>query len=214
MADKKNQHYVPQSYLRPWADERDRTVAFIPANDEEYQNISIGNVASSDYFYSKETELEDKIGLIEDQQERVLEKVRNSYSNFPDLSNAEIRYFKSFILFQRFRTNAVLQDVSQTGEVFAEEVADTVDVEVDDIRDWTDNFQRLMKRMMLHSILNPGLLSDLSVLLLIDTTGTHFITSETPILFDNPAGFTSVAGVANAGLQVFVLSPPHTVFCF
>lgn len=128
------------------------------------------------------------------------------------MSGAENRYFRSFILFQRFRTAAVRQDLSKAGELLAEEITENTDVDADEIRDWTNGFQRSMKRMMLHSLLNPGLISNLKILLLIDTTGKNFITSEIPVLFDNPAGSTLVAGVANAGLQIFCpISPTHCV---
>lgn len=217
MPPKKNQHFVPVSYLKAWADDDNRTFVYVPDNEAEYPRIPISNVASEDYFYSNDAELEDSLGKIEQEHVRVLAKLRASHSSYPDFTFGELRHLYAFLMFQRTRTKAFNEDMVSAGKRVAEEVSESSDVEIEEIEEATDEFGNLMKRMMIHSLLNTGLISDLRILLLVDCTGENFVTSDVPVIFDRPAAGeeSRISGLINAGLQIFCpISPTHCLLLY
>lgn len=217
MPPKKNQHFVPVSYLKAWADDDDRTFVYVPDNEAEYPRIPVSNVASEDYFYSNDIGLEDSLAEIEEEHVRVLTKLRDSYSSYPDLTFAELRHIFSFLMFQRTRTKAFSEDMVTAGKRVAQDVSEASDIDIEEIEEITDEFNNIMKRMMIHSLLNTGLISDLRVLLLVDCTGENFVSSDVPVIFDRPAAGeeSRISGVINAGLQIFCpLSPTHCLMLY
>lgn len=217
MPEKKNQHFVPESYLKPWTNQNDKITVYVPENDEKYPPTSVSNVASSDYFYSKNTQLEDSLSEIEDEYKSVLKDIREAYSTNPNLSYKNRRHLRSFILLQRVRTKAFSNDAEAMGRELANEVTEKAAVSAENIEDQLDGFRDQMKRMMLHALINTGIIGDLEWVILVDTTETHFITSTHPVIFDQPASSSSnqVVGVTNAGIQIFCpVSPTHCLFFY
>lgn len=72
MTDKKNQHYVPQSYLARWTDESDLLDVFKKETGVTFRSIP-RNVASQNYFYDAagdEPRVENILGRIEEEVAR------------------------------------------------------------------------------------------------------------------------------------------------
>lgn len=106
MAKKKNQHYVPQSYLRNFSvDQKNVGIFCFPKVESiEYKMYygPIRNQASKDYFYSKELEIENFLGVIEKEGMMVINGLLDSQCPFVSLSCTFVLY--KFMMLQYFRT--------------------------------------------------------------------------------------------------------------
>jgi len=217
MVEGKNQHFVPQSYLRPWSDTNGRVTVFVPENREEYQPTPISNVASENYFYAEHPRLETALSELEGNHESVLKKAREAYEAYPNFSYNGYRNLYSFVLLQRVRTKAYNEDVKLMGSRLAKRASEAVGKPVEEIEEELDGYRDMMKRLMLQSLINPFLIGDLKICILVDTTGTHFVTSTNPVIMDVPNNHLTekVAGLTNIGLQIFCpISPTHCLFLF
>jgi hypothetical protein len=66
MPEKKNQHYVSKCYLKQWCSDNDERIhLYYIKGDEPIENATIGKQCSSDYFYGKDTTLENTLSNIE-----------------------------------------------------------------------------------------------------------------------------------------------------
>lgn len=102
MPEKKRQHYVPKSYMRSFANERKMFAIFNLKNRKSHYPVPYDDQCCADYFYGKDTELEDKFAVLENQWKEALDVARN---NLP-LSADNIQKIKEFAVFQRQRTLA------------------------------------------------------------------------------------------------------------
>lgn len=65
MAEKKNHHYVPQSYQRLFSNDGKSIGIYNIKKNITFNQSSIKNTMSKDYFYSKDEKIEDALGDIE-----------------------------------------------------------------------------------------------------------------------------------------------------
>lgn len=76
MADKKNQHYVPQFYQRNFSDDGKTVGTYLLKQKKYIPKSSIKNQASEDYFYSKDNKkIEDALGDIEAMADAVIKDI-------------------------------------------------------------------------------------------------------------------------------------------
>lgn len=119
MPEHKNQHYVPQHYLKGWAEDRKISVYRIDDGAVPVKT-SIDNICSEDYLYGTEIHVEEELSKLESLHQEPLAKLRND-SNLPDLSRRETLLLLSFIGSQRARHRRVRADIDAGDEILREE---------------------------------------------------------------------------------------------
>ncbi|WP_324759939.1 DUF4238 domain-containing protein [Haloarcula montana] len=222
----KNQHYVPQHYLRPFANSDDRLCAYNIERETEFPPTPISNLCSEDWFYGG-AEQEKSISPFEAECERILQQLRDAQT-LSVVSGEDYRNLLRFILFQRMRTKQEKEDMDKMLTDVAEEIAE-MGVESGEIGEEALNLLREDKltvshesmhpRMILSALLGPEYIADLRGVLLINGTDTGFITSDHPVIMDNPKFKRQrdrfLGGLQSPGLQIFCpISPNRVMFLY
>lgn len=215
----KNQHYVPQSYLRGWATNEQTTIHLIK-QQREIQKQSISNICSAAYFNSKEVILEKALAGLEKVQADAINHIRDGGS-LRALSTGEQCMLMSFVTTQRQRSAVMRDEISDSAEeAFQEGLQNDLRNAGYDPNDYTEIRDQVFERtvqethhfMIAHGVLSPFGMHDLEAAILENTTNLPFITSEAPIIFANPRfkrqyGLT-YPGMGNRGIQIYCpLSP-------
>jgi hypothetical protein len=219
MPERKNQHYVPQHFLKGWA--TDNVVNVLPLSEGEIFPNSIRKVCSRDYFYGNPPRVETELGKLEGHQHSPIKKLRNG-ADIGDLSGHEVKLLLSFITTQRSRTEAEREDIRSAEEFMRDAVKDDMDhdrYEGSVIWD-SDLTEEEMEDTMVdasllgthHYIITQGIfgytgIQDLEAVMLCNVTEREFIISDTPMVLDNPRykpRYGAVpAGIGNRGLKIY-----------
>lgn len=219
MVERKNQHYVPQHYLRGWTIS-DRIEVFrlehgsVPATH-------IHKVCSEDYLYGNPTHVEQELGELEDLHHRPLEALRSGCS-LADLTRAETGLLLSFVTTQRTRSKFTREDITAADEILRDGVrADMGHNRYDDLIQWTTDLTSderedtlvdasalgIHLSLMIKGVLGYLSISDLNGVLLRNTTEREFVISDLPIVLDNPRFKRQTgmgpAGLAERGVQIY-----------
>lgn len=197
MAENKNQHIVPQHYLRGFSKDRDDKLIKNTVKRICRYNIkkpvkpyaAIKNTCTYSYFYATEggfNKVDEVIKLFEDVHAPILDELINK-RELP-LDSDKIGVLYTFIMLLHRRTKSSREYATGMEEsVYTEEAQDvlenigcpnhTAKVTVDPLE--------AQFNMMKPSILSSYSLDDLNKVLLINETGKHFITSDNPVIFCN-----------------------------
>lgn len=219
MPERKNQHYVPQHYLKGWA--TDNVVDILPLSEAEIFPNSIRKVCSRDYFYGNPPSVETEFGKLEGHHHEAIKKLRNG-TDITELSGQDIKLLLSFITTQRSRTQAEREDIRSGEEFMRDAVRDDMEHDrYDDRITWTSDLTEEEKEETIvdasllsthHYIITLGIfgyfgIQDLEGVMLCNVTDQEFIISDTPIVLDNPRYKprygTVPAGLGNRGLQIY-----------
>lgn len=215
MTTYKNQHYVPEFYLEGWASDRWVTPLHLESGHEE-PDVDISDICSRNYFYTldDQTKIEEVMGnSLESNQAKSVKAIRQG-KRLPDLTESELRLLSSFILTQRTRTRVFREEMINFGEDLLTEGLREDWGEVTDEERFEDISEDFVKErivanhlfLMMHGILG-FCIQDLRCILLQNRTSTPFISSDSPVVFDNPRfkfqRQFSYIGMANRGLMVY-----------
>ena len=211
MAEWKNQHYVPQHYLRGWAI-NDRIEAFqlehgsVPATH-------ISKVCSEDYLYGNPPHVEQELSDLEDLHHRPLKTLRSG-SSLSSLTRAETALLLSFVTTQRTRSKFTQEDIAAGDEILRDGIqADMTNNRYEDLLQWTTDLTTderedtlvdasilgIHLSLMMKGVLGYLSINDLDGVLLCNTTNREFVLSDLPIVLDNPR-FKRQTGMGPAGL--------------
>jgi len=227
MVERKNQHYVPQHYLKAWA--IDNVVNVLPLSESETFPNSIRKVCSRDYFYGNPPKVEAELNQLESHHHKSLKNLRNG-SDLTQLSPQKVQLLLSFITTQRSRTKATREDIHSGEEFLRDAVKD--DMESDRYENtitWTSDLNEEEKEETIvnasllgthHYIIALGIfayigISDLEGVMLYNVTENEFIISDAPVVLDNPRYKprygTVPAGLGNRGLQIYCPIDPNRI---
>lgn len=119
MPANKNQHFVPRCHLRPFTvGSQDAAISLFNLNRHTFiSNAPVKNQCSKDYFYGKDDNLEKAIQFIESGYGTALRGLTENHRVFSEHQKA---VFKTFWLFQYFRTEAVAIRIVQIAETTRE----------------------------------------------------------------------------------------------
>lgn len=231
MVEQKNQHYVPQHYLRAWA--TDEKLNVLPLSSGETFRETTRSVCSRNYFYGNPPTVETELANLDGHHANPVRELRRG-DELTDLSDQYVKLLLSFITTQRSRTKATKEDI-RGGEKFLRDAVKD-DMEADRYRDritWTSDLNEKEKEDTLvdatllgthHHIITLGIfgyigIGDLQGVMLCNVTDREFIISDTPVVFDNPRYKpeygTVPAGLGNRGLQIFCpISPNRVLFLY
>ncbi|WP_161605863.1 DUF4238 domain-containing protein [Halococcus thailandensis] len=218
MPEYKNQHFVPQFYMRGWAN-NDRVSTYNLDRQSEFPPTNISNLCSEDYFYDKDGEHERALSGLEGRHATLLQTLRTDRS-VDNLTRDDLYHLCIFVRFQAARTKStrsegeqikdwIFKEVTRTGVEAGElDVSALEAVENGEINMEFKHHNWLHSSSMLHALAGPNILFDMGISLIENQTDSEFVFSDHPVYLDNRR-FKSeqekfLLGIQNRGLQVFL----------
>lgn len=220
---KKNNHFVPRSYLRRFCSGSDREISlFNIKSGKTITSAPIKSQCSRDYFYTKNPLFEDEFAKIEVVQKFLLDEILSSQIP-PQPGSRRRSELSSGIMFQAGRTASavVLTDhltnqfgksllrhhFERNGKVKLLEHLPRVEISMVDA---------VMDSIGQHLLMGP-LIDDLDCTLFLNATSEDFLTSDHPVVLCNslPGGRASdrKIGFASPGLiMLYPISPRAILF--
>lgn len=219
MVEWKNQHYVPQHYLRGWA--MDDRIETFHLEHGSVPKTHISKVCSEDYLYGNPPHIEKELSDLEGLHSRPLKALRSGGSLL-DLTHAETAFLLSFVTTQRTRSKFTQEDIAAGDEILRDGVqADMADNWYEDRIQWTTDLTTderedtlvdasilgIHYSLMMKGVLGYLIIGDLDGVLLRNTTNRGFVISDLPVVLDNPRFKRQTgmgpAGLAECGLQIY-----------
>jgi hypothetical protein len=220
---KKNNHFVPRSYLRRFCSGSDRQIALYNLNSgRTVEAAPIKSQCSRDYFYTKNPIFEENFNKIEGEQERLLSDIIASQS-VPALWSSDRGLLSSGVMFQVGRTATTVANVDHVTNQFGKALLRlhlTKEARTD-LLEYLPKIEimtpdAVMDAVGQHLPMWP-LIDDLDSTLFLNDTDEDFLTSDHPVALCNslPAShaFDRRIGFASRGLIiVYPISPRALLF--
>lgn len=213
MSNKKNQHFIPQVYLKQFSSDGKSIELCIKKTLEYRSNAAIKKQSSSNYFYGKDLEIENFLGSMETDFGAILRKL--SRGSIEALSSDDHEFLFGYTFLQWGRTEAGAMDLVSTAKElnnFVEETFRSVDTsEHRAIEDRLENVKRSIS--LGNEMLNTC--SDLDFIYVLNDTPVDFITSDCPVSlynqFHERIGKRTFA-FGSIGAQIFFPLSPRVMF--
>ncbi|HHF2874104.1 TPA: DUF4238 domain-containing protein [Vibrio diabolicus] len=172
MASNKNQHYVPQCYLRKFSSDDNRASINVMNIDRAkfVPNAPIKGQCSKNYFYGKDLRLEKALQPIENNLARVLDSVA---SEGYELTKEDSQFLLHYWILQQQRTEAT----SKRYVEMTEEIADAANIPAQEFK--IEMEQAVQDSIAMFLEVREHL-NDLKVCLVRNETNIEFITSDDP----------------------------------
>lgn len=113
MPENKNQHYVPQFYLKLFTDNNSKFNIFNIESGKTYDNVPYKGQGQKDYFYGKDMTFENKFQDMETEWGPLFQKIMQE----SELTHDDIYKIKKFVVFQRERTVAASEYGDETKRI-------------------------------------------------------------------------------------------------
>ena len=208
MPANKSQHYVPQFYMKLFANQDGKFNIYNVESGEKYENIPYKGQCQKDYFYGKDLVLENKFRDMETEWSIVFNKIINE----EELTKEDVGKIKQFAVYQSARTAAA---VGHSEETMRSHMIELVKMEcmnkniptlIQEIERVVDEKVKEKKDEILFPIHYSeeciSYMDDLNIVVMTyNTTGT-LISSDTPVVNANKF-LEGDVGYANAGFCVF-----------
>lgn len=210
MAEYRKQHYVPQSFLKPFSQDGENLYVYnLKLKDTIKTPVNIKNLCQSKYFYSKDVEYEKIITSFEDEHHITLRKIIIDES-FKSFTQMDFLNLFQFILFQYSRTQHSKTMASEMGEILSSPYLKKIwksndEFKNKDIDNYSITFPELYKRGMELAITGVEMILDLKPVLVKNKTNRKFIVSCAPLFLYNSIKLKnqSMTGFQSPGLQIF-----------
>ena len=228
MANKKNQHFVPQYLFRNFSTDKKSIGVLLRESGKIIETAPIKGQCSKNNFYGS-TEIENLFSEIEGEQSTILRKIlslksmkefieyyNNSDKENPEINiNPDILILLQSILFQKSRTEL---EANKHREIFGNIVKEMFMREMElqgetNIVKYKDYFTidvdmvRTVLMMIKTSAELVDQIMDLSIYILKNKTDTKFIFSDSPVVFYNRyykgVRLRGVLGLQIPGLMIF-----------
>ena len=221
-AETKNQHYVPQFYLRYFSVDTKNVEVYILKSEKNIPSAPIKGQASRDYFYSDNMEMEKALSTLEACAKKVLDKIIAAPTE--PLSKEDKDTLFDFTMIQLGRTEVQASIVRQWYERMAQSLPEVFSkMSTDTGGDQGEGLKEKVLRLIGEPPPFPAvyavaaheqisdIMRDLSVKILVNKTGKAFITSNNPAAkYDQfmERMRQETYGLGAQGLQIFFpLSP-------
>ena len=214
--DKRKQHYVPRFYLKQFADENKKLIAFDFKQGALIEKpVYYATQCYKDYFYGEDGVWENRLADMEGKWSASVYKAIKGEK----LNQQDITYLKEFVLFQRQRTSAendrslkeredILIESAKSiyhnkGWLFDQKAEDYCRARAQEEVSPAENVE-IATRMKKY-------IDDLDVLIVRYDTREHLITSDSPVIVLNP--FLKIRGFGYGDIGVAFLLPlsPRTL---
>lgn len=211
MAEYKNQHYVPHSYLRFFAcDMHAKKInLFNFKRNKVIPSVGIKNQCSKDYFYGKDKENEKKLSVVESEAASVIGKIVLN-EEIPAQSSAGHLAFLSFITLQVARTTFAANEMTEGFVDLIKKIwiskNPSLEKEIESARFNASNVPIMNLASACRSFF---ILTDLEFRIFKNETGEGFVTSDNPairynILYETEKQQFAMTGFSLKGLLIFL----------
>lgn len=216
--EKKNQHYVPQFYLRHFSNNGNSIAIYLFKQQKLVKQASIRNIMASDYFYGKDGKVEDKLAEFEGKWDNIIEEILHN-KTIPDDPEI-ITLLKFFLLVGSGRTalrGSELIDLYT--EVLKSITKSTDTLLYSAICEGKIKLQSNAPALPSINAAQRSLLTtfDLKIDLIENRTKYDFITSDNPVVFYNPLyeyyQLKSGFGYAQIGIILICPLSPKYMLC-
>lgn len=212
---KKNNHFVPRSYLRRFCSETERQIGLYNIrSDREIEGAPIKSQCSRDYFYTKDPAHEDRFSEIEAEQMRLLNEIITSLA-LPPAGSDERKLLDTCLVFQAGRTASAVAHSNHMANEFGKAMLDHHYARTDQ-KDMLEYLPRVtisvvnavFDSIRQHVLMTP-LVEDLECTLLVNRTEENFLTSDHPVVQCNclPVSNYPDRGIGFASRRLIVLYP-------
>ncbi|WP_345988734.1 DUF4238 domain-containing protein [Sulfurimonas sp. HSL1-2] len=234
MANRKNQHFVPQYYFRYFSKGQSSINVLLKDSGKIIENAPIKGQCSKNNFYGS-VEIESLFSKIEGRHSAVLKKIQsiNSKKEFieyatmcdeaPELGlNPDLLELLQAIMFQKSRTEFEAKKHSEMfGQVIKEVFLKDMELQVNDeilkYKEFLDISTDLTDTVLMTleiATKRTALISDLGIYILKNKTSTEFIFSDAPVVIYNKyyqnVHLRGVLGLQSPGLMIFYPITPDT----
>lgn len=181
MAQKKNQHYVPQFLLKRFSADNSSISKFLIQEDRIIPVCSIKNECSKDNFYS-DVKIEEKLGEIEASNAITIKMIEEG--GMRSIQQIDMEHLYAFVLLQDMRTK---QAADYTGQMFEDlkkilrqkGVTEDLEKELNKV-DTSEKHSAMINLLTFTD--SAENIYDLKCKLLHNKTKTPFVTSDHPVL--------------------------------
>jgi hypothetical protein len=203
MANQKNQHFVPQSYIRLFSDSNEskpRSVAiWLGKQNVLIPNASIADQCSKAYFYGKDMKIENWFKFPEGFIRGLVEEL-NLTKNISKISEQKLKFFW---LVQHLRSEKSLkthlQFQTRLREVFASD--QSIAGRLEEILGPAMTIPDLMQSSLSEGKFYSDTIADLKPVLLVNETSYPFITTDNPAIHYNRFVVQRHKGIRNWGIS-------------
>jgi hypothetical protein len=215
---KKNNHYVPRTYLRRFAPANGRQIGLYNISSHLLiEKAPIKSQCSRDYFYSKNPAYEERFAVVEAIQEKLLDEVLRS-KVLPLKGSRDMTDLESGMMFQAGRTAASVAHANHMANQFGKAMLNhSLQREgKQELLEFLPSVTITVTNAVFDSIrqhlqMQP-LIADLDCSLFLNETEEDFLTSDHPVVLCNglPASFSKerTVGFASRGLVIlYPISP-------
>jgi hypothetical protein len=207
MAEHKNQHFVPQTYLRPFSQD-EKSIGLVLLNTGKViDRAGIAGQCQDDYFYGKDLVVEKALQNPEGRYGTLMKTLEAT----SQVSAAERPFLCQFSYLMRYRNEQYVKKAKTRSDLLASIRPSKADMVPDHLM---ASFQ------VITALRNSLMLGGLEFLLISNETDTPFITSDNPSVALNrfwEAFGPSDAGwsAKHSGFSLFMpLSARHYVVCY
>ncbi|QXA06294.1 DUF4238 domain-containing protein [Acinetobacter pittii] len=178
----KNQHFVPQCYLRSFSLQKDtkaRSISLFNLRSHRlFENAPIKNQCSKDYFYGKDLKIEKALHEYEGSYSNLLQTIQQNPTY--QLTEKDKKCLINFWFVQYIRTEYYIKESLLSFQKFVEnnEIQEHID---NNILNQYETTKMIMKNMHI----GFHLLDDLTCILIKNYTEVPFITSDNPAILTN-----------------------------
>lgn len=236
MANKKNQHFLPQFYFKNFSTNKKTINLILRRSGKIIKKASIKGQCSKSYFYGTE-EIEDLFSIIEGDHSQILKKIiqidsfeslKKYINNFDPIEhgkiamNPEMLVLFQIILFQRSRTEFAAKQTStlfskMVKEIFISHLKAKEETEILKYTDFMDilvDEQNIVLSLVKLAFESTPAILDLGIYVLKNKTSREFIFSDSPVVFYNRA-YKDIKrhgslGLQSPGLLIFFPISPNT----
>lgn len=204
MASNKNQHYVPQCYLKKFATDESKAAICVYNLDRKklIKNAPIKNQCSKNYFYGDDLVLEKSLQPIEGHFSEIVRTLEKP--NYV-LTEKDKIFLKDFWLLQHLRTDEFSKSIAESAEQDIKKIL-SIDVKM--------KIKEVVRKSMDSISRNRHLVDDLKLCIIKNNTKTDFITSDHPAVLTNrwyflnkQVHFRSFGIQSAGGLFILPLTP-------
>ncbi len=222
MPSNKNQHFVPQFFLRNFAVPGEKCIrTYNIAARRHIDRAAIATQCSRDYLYGRDLELERAFASLEREAADAIRAVIAQRFHHPTID--QLRILLSFVALQYGRTPKAAAEFNLTATKWMQNVMRSHPAPPEGLLENIDKIRMEHEHALDFAIQSTyrgwPVLADLDLVVLVNRTEIEFVASDVPVVLHNQwnqdiAG-VGVIGFACTGLQVFLpVSPAHTLLFY
>lgn len=217
----KNQHYVPQFYLRNFSEDERSLKKAVLSSGKVFETSSIRGECSKDYFYGSDGYVERLLGCIEEDCAEYFRDAIRFNQDKDKIPNKMRCCFAAFATLQFMRTKKNNDFFANTDKEHNKILANLYERDYgpdsipEELRE--KDYSTLSQTAVYSAIMLYPALNDLTCVFLDNETDEDYVLSDNPVVCQNPLlekfSTCNCSGFATRGLQIYIPLTPRRVVC-